>query len=449
MGIERISPIDDRYWNQSKEFKIFSEKSLFKHRIKVECEYIIFLSNKIGTPDLETEEIKQIRKIFNNFSNSDFERIKELEKETKHDIKATENFIREEMRSMGITGKDHMIHFGLTSEDVNNLSYSLILDKASNILVKNIKSIVNILEKLSKDSKSLPMLARTHGQPASPTTLGKEFSNYLVRIKDHLENINKFKFPGKISGATGNFNSFYVAFPDINWFQLLKEFVNSLGLKFYGYNTQILPHDRISRFLRTLKSLNLVLIDMNSDIWDYISKRYFKLKTNEKEVGSSTMPHKVNPIDFENSEGNLKISNSLLTELSDELQVSRLQRDLTDSTIKRNYGVPLTHSLLAYKKCERGLKKLKPNKEEIVSDLNDHPEIVTEAIQTILRREGDSEAYERMKEFSRNKKRSLKDIRTFIKDLKISNELKEELLEIEPENYTGIAEELTEKALSK
>ena len=448
MVIERISPIDDRYWENCKEFKIFSEKSLFKNRIKVECEFLIHLSKHINNIKLSKEKTSEIRNIYRNYSDDDYQEIKEEEKKTNHDIKATENFIRKRIRKRDITDKDNMVHFGLTSEDVNNLSYSLILKEALEIIVKKINNIIKELKSLIKKTKDLEMLARTHGQPASPTTLGKELTNFLVRIKNHLETLSNFKLPGKVSGATGNYNSFQVAYPDIDWIQLTKNFVNSLNLKFSAYNTQIMPHDQISILLRTIKSLNLVIIDLNSDLWDYISREYFKLRTKENEVGSSTMPHKVNPIDFENSEGNLKMGNSLLTNLSDELQVSRLQRDLTDSTMRRNYGVPLAHSILGYKSLNRGIQKLEPNKEKIINDLEAHPEIITEAIQTILRREGDSKAYEKMKKFTRNKERSLEEIKNFIKELEIPNNVKEELLKITPRNYTGLATKLTEKALS-
>ncbi len=446
--MNKISPLDDRYRSRCEDLAIFSEKEVFKKRLKIEAEYLIFLAENIGNPSLTREEKKIIRGIYQNYDEKDFKGIKKIEKTIKHDIKSVEEFLKSKMKDNGVNSKTNMIHFGLTSEDINNLVYSILLKKAKKTLLKEVEKLRNQLKRLAKDHKNLPMLSRTHGQPASPTTLGKEFTNYLDRIEDHHKILKDYKFPGKISGATGNYNAFEVSYPDVDWVELSQDFVRRFELEPSVFNTQIVPHDKISRFLREIKSLNLVMIDLNTDLWDYISRDYFLLKTNEEEVGSSTMPHKVNPIDFESSEGNLKIANTILTELADDLQVSRLQRDLSDSTMKRNYGVGLSHSLLGYKKCHTGLTKLRPNKKEIRGDLKDQPQVLTEAIQTILRREGDKKAYQKVKEFSRGKKRNLEELKAFIEDLEVDQEIKEELISLETENYTGLASQLTEKYLN-
>ncbi len=442
--LNAISPIDGRYRNKVKELAAyFSEEALIKYRVLVEIEYFIALC-EIPLPPLKkvsSSNFKALRLIYQNFSLSDAETIKDIEKTTNHDVKAVEYFIKHKMDALGLQDYKEFIHFGLTSQDINNTAIPLSIKEAINaVYVPEYLKVLTTLEARAKEWEKVPMLARTHGQPASPTRLGKEFEVFIVRLKEQFNLLNDIPSAAKFGGATGNFNAHKVAYPEIDWKAFGTSFVQEkLGLQHSFPTTQIEHYDHMAALFDTLKRINTILTDLNRDIWTYISMDYFKQKIKAGEIGSSAMPHKVNPIDFENSEGNLGIANAIFTHLSAKLPISRLQRDLTDSTVLRNVGVPFSHTLIAMKSTVKGLHKLVLNEEKFAEDLEENWAVVAEAIQTILRRENYSKPYEALKALTRtNQKITKKSIADFIDTLNVSNVIKNELKAITPSNYTGI-----------
>jgi len=436
-----ISPVDGRYRNKTKELaNYFSEYALFKYRIKVEIEYFIALTKQGIIPyEVSKKDIAEWRKIYSKFSVSKAKRIKEIEAVTNHDIKAVEYYIKEEFDKLGYGRYKEFIHFGLTSQDINNTAVPLsVKDYLSEIYVPSVKDVIKQIDDLSKSFKSIPMLAHTHGQPASPTNLGKELMVFIERLVNQYNLLLELPVAAKFGGATGNFNAHFVAYPSVDWVNFANEFITSLGLKRLQYTTQIEHYDLLAALFDTMKRINTILLDLSRDMWMYISMDYFKQRIKKGEVGSSAMPHKVNPIDFENAEGNIGIANAILVHLSEKLPVSRLQRDLSDSTVLRNIGVPFAHSLIAIASLQKGLSKLLINKEAIAKDLENNWVVVAEAIQTVLRREGYANPYEIVKDLTRkNTKITQQEVAHFIDKLKVSEVVKKELKAITPFNYTG------------
>ena len=441
-NLNAISPVDGRYSKQT-EFlsNYFSEKALIKYRAKVEIEYFISLT-EIGIKNLNKWDNKfndKIRNIYIEFRDEDALEVKEIEKTTNHDVKAVEYFIKRKFDEMKIGEFSEFIHFGLTSQDINNTSIPLSIKDFIPNYFEKINLVLSEIDDKVKGYSDIPMLARTHGQPASPTRLGKEFKVFSVRIKEQINVLKKIPHSCKFGGATGNFNAHQVAYPDIDWKNFAENFTKKLGLVHSFPTTQIEHYDNLARLMDCLKRINTIILDFNKDIWQYISFDYFHQKINKSEVGSSAMPHKVNPIDFENSEGNLSYANSIFEFLSSKLPISRLQRDLTDSTVLRNIGVPFSHTVIGFNSTLKGLKKLLINKNKIENDLKDNWIVISEAIQTILRREGIEKPYELLKDLTRNNEVVNEETFTnFINNLKVDQKIKEELLNISPFNYTGI-----------
>ena len=432
--------LDGRYKSKISELSdYFSEFALIKYRVFVEIKYLFELDEeKIFR--LSKKEKDLLKTLMDSFSLKDAARVKEIEKTTNHDVKAVEYFLRERLpREL-----HQWIHFGLTSEDTNNLSYGLILKDAIKkaicpALINVEKSLLDFSDKYS----DAVMLARTHGQPAVPTTMGKEFSVYAFRLKEQILELKEFKPVGKLNGAVGNYNSFVATYPDKNWISFSKNFVSGLELEPLLITTQIEPHDRMAKLCDVMSRINTILLDLSKDIWLYISFNYIIQSAAKDEVGSSTMPQKVNPIDFENCEGNLGMANSIFRHFSEKLPQSRMQRDLSDSTVQRNFGTAFGHSLLSYKSLLKGLSKIKANETLMKNDLENHPEVISEGIQTILRREGFSDAYETMKSMTRGKSITRNDIENFIRKLSVKNETKKDLLKLTPLSYSGLASKLS------
>jgi adenylosuccinate lyase len=443
-ALTAISPIDGRYRRQVSDLaQYYSEYGLIRYRVLVEIEYFISLCEQ-RLPQLKTfpqNKFKALRAIYLEFNEGDAKQIKEFEKTTNHDVKAVEYFIKGKFEALGIKKYSEFIHFGLTSQDVNNTSIPLLLkDSMEKEILPLIFEVHKLLKDYAKLWKSVPMLARTHGQPASPTKLGKELMVFCERIQKQLDLLKQIPYSAKFGGATGNFNAHNVAYPKIDWVKFGDKFVNkSLKLQRSQYTTQIEHYDNLAALFDNLKRINTILIDLDRDVWQYVSMNYFKQKIKEGEVGSSAMPHKVNPIDFENSEGNLGIANAILEHLSSKLPISRLQRDLTDSTVLRNIGVPLAHMVIAYKSLLKGLGKLELNKDALKADLEENWAVVAEGIQTVLRREGYPKPYEALKALTRtNEKITSSSIKRFIDELNVDQKVKDELKKITPHNYTGI-----------
>jgi adenylosuccinate lyase len=458
--LETISPIDGRYRRHTEPLaEIFSEKGLIRYRMKVEGAYLLFLSEhpQIGTRRFSVEEKELVRRL-HDFSTKDAGVIKEIEvkgfgsiKATNHDVKAVEYYMKEKLRGTSLEDSLEWIHFALTSEDVNNLAYGLMLsDGVGKVVSPSVEKLYQTIEELAQQYKDVPMLARTHGQPASPTTFGKEFKVFSSRVRRQLDQLKAYEILVKLNGATGNYDAHQVAYPEVDWTRFTGDFVEKLNdgikmkLKPNLATTQIEPHDTYAELFDNLRRLNTVLIDFDQDIWRYISDDWITQKPVEGEVGSSTMPHKVNPIDFENSEGNLGIANSLFGYFATKLPISRLQRDLSDSTVERNFGVALGHSIIGYESARRGLSKIAVNEKKVVEELESHPEVISEAIQTVLRRVGVEMPYEKLKELTRGRKPTMNDFKNFIDELDVSDGVKAELRKISPENYTGIARLLVE-----
>jgi len=442
--LNAISPVDGRYHRATADLcRYFSESALIRYRVLVEVEYFIALC-KVPLPqlkDLAPEVYLRLRECYRSFSETDAQRVKAIEKTTNHDVKAVEYFLKEKFAQLDMAAYGEFIHFALTSQDVNNTATPLSLKEAWLEVVRPVlDEVVDTLKSMAGKWKSVPMLARTHGQPASPTTLGKEIYVFADRLASQMAMMETVPFAAKFGGATGNFNAHHVAYPDVDWISFADYLVNeTLGLNRSRITTQIEHYDQLGAFCDNFKRINTILIDLARDVWAYISMNYFKQKIKKGEVGSSTMPHKVNPIDFENAEGNLGVANAIFEHLSAKLPVSRLQRDLTDSTVSRNIGVPVAHSLIAFKSLLRGLGKLIMNPEAISGDLNENWAVVAEAIQTVLRREGHPAPYEALKDLTRNHTVIDREIIAgFIDSLEIDREVKEELLRITPESYTGI-----------
>ena len=441
-ALTAISPVDGRYRRQLSHLSIyFSEFALIKQRVVVEVEYFIFLSEK-NFYTLPSKAKKHLQKVAEDFSLSDAEKIKKIEAVTNHDVKAVEYFLKDELEKEHAENLKEWIHFGLTSQDINNTAFPMLWKNAvEREYIPLVSQVTNVLSGLAKDWKDTPMLAHTHGQPASPTILGKEIMVFVERIKNQLEQFTHIPFTAKFGGATGNFNAHSVAYPKTDWVKFANEFVDKkLGLKRQQYTTQIEHYDLLAAHFDNIKRINTILIDLCRDLWQYISMNYFTQKINKNEVGSSAMPHKVNPIDFENAEGNLGLANALLEHLSAKLPVSRLQRDLTDSTVVRNVGVPFAHTILSMLSIKKGLSKLILNEQKISDDLENNWAVVAEAIQTILRRENYPAPYEALKQLTRgNTILGKNEIHTFIESLKISAVIKKELKKITPHNYTGLS----------
>ena len=443
-ALSAISPIDGRYSKKTESLKqYFSEAALIKYRVLVEVEYFISLCD-FPLPQLQnfpTKKYELLRNLYANFTNKDAQKIKDIEGVTNHDVKAVEYFIKEKFDKLGLQDFKEFIHFGLTSQDINNTAVPLSIKNAmEENYLPQIKNIVAKLKANAKRWKDVAMLARTHGQAASPTRLGKEIMVFVERIENQLALLNNIPFSAKFGGATGNFNAHHVSYPEIDWVSFANSFTaDALGLERQQTTTQIEHYDNVAALMDNLIRINTILIDFSKDIWTYVSMDYFKQKIKEGEVGSSAMPHKVNPIDFENAEGNLAMANTVFNFLSGKLPISRLQRDLTDSTVLRNIGVPFAHTSIAFASLERGLNKLVLNKKAIDTDLEKNWAVVAEAIQTILRREGFKNPYEMLKELTRNNEViNAESIANFINNLEISEKVKKELLAITPFNYTGI-----------
>ncbi|MEO9954504.1 MULTISPECIES: adenylosuccinate lyase [Nonlabens] len=443
-ALQAISPIDGRYRSKVEPLaNYFSESALIRYRVLVEVEYFIALSES-GIKQLQPlpeQTQEQLRDLYRKFNDEHAQAIKDIEKVTNHDVKAVEYFLKEQFDTLGLSDHKEFIHFGLTSQDINNTAIPLsIKDAIENVYLPELEAVRDDIHRLANEWKDIPLLARTHGQPASPTRLGKEFYVFVVRIEEQMNMLEQVQHAAKFGGATGNYNAHHVAFPEVNWQRFGEDFVESrLGLKHSFPTTQIEHYDHMAALFDNLKRINTIFIDLDRDIWTYISMDYFKQKIKAGEIGSSAMPHKVNPIDFENSEGNLGIANALFEHLAAKLPISRLQRDLTDSTVLRNVGVPLAHTIIAFKATLKGLNKLLLNEAKIAQDLENNWAVVAEAIQTILRREAYPNPYEALKELTRtNEKITGKSIANFIETLNVSEDIKAEMRVITPSTFTGI-----------
>lgn len=444
-----ISPLDGRYASQVEDLALyFSEYGLIKYRVNVELYWLKHLSQIakiVEVPVLSIPLQQQFEELIEHFSKADAQQVKDIEKSTNHDVKAVEYWLKEKFKDNAEIDKiKEFFHFACTSEDINNLSYALMLrDANQKVIVPKLQQLIGQLRDFAHRYASVPMMARTHGQAATPTTIGKEIANTVFRLDKQLKKLKQHSFMAKINGAVGNFNAHYVVYPEVDWFQENQVFIESLGLQMNPYTIQIEPHDSYVEYFQILLLINIILIDFNRDVWGYISLNYFKQKLRENEVGSSTMPHKVNPIDFENSEGNLGLANVLLDHLIQKLPISRWQRDLTDSTVLRNIGVALGYGILAYNSLLKGLNKLEVNEDIILQDLSSRWELLAEPIQTVMRRYGVEAPYEKLKALTRGKNgMTASEIQAFIENLDIPAEAKVELLKLKPENYLGIAERL-------
>ncbi len=443
-----LSPLDGRYSSKVEPLReIFSEFGLIRYRLHVEVEWLIALSNLQQLVELDEfapETIDLLRSMVLNFSVEDGKKVKTIEQETNHDVKALEYYMKESLGDApGLAGSLEFIHFGCTSYDINDNCFGLMLKHARDqVLLPAIKEVISMISDMATELADLPMLSRTHGQPASPTTVGKELRVFAHRLHSQKKSFESISINGKLSGAVGNFNSLHIAYPEIDWPTVAKDFVESLGLTYNPITTQTEAHDYIAEYSHCLHRINSILIDLCRDIWGYISIGYFSQKTIASEVGSSAMPHKVNPIDFENAEGNLGIANAIYNHLADKLPVSRWQRDLSDSTVLRNLGVPIGHSLIAYKSIAVGLGKLIVNQQRISEDLDRSWEVLSEAVQTVLRKHGGELPYEKLKELTRGVIISPGEIESFINELDLPDDEKRRLLELTPADYTGIAEQL-------
>ncbi len=435
-----ISPVDGRYRKQVQHLdEYFSEYALIKYRVQVEIEYLLFLEKKKFFK-LPGKTVKHLEKLAEDFGPEDAQEIKQIEFTTNHDVKAVEYFLKNELEKNGGAAAKEWVHFGLTSQDINNTAIPLSWKHA--IEYEYLPALLNLnteLKILATEWKDIPMLAHTHGQPASPTKLGKEIMVFVERIENQIEQFIGIPFSGKFGGATGNFNAHHIAFPKTDWIKFANEFVSHIGLNRQQYTTQIEHYDNLAAHFDCMKRINNILADFCKDVWSYVSMEYFKQKTKKGEVGSSAMPHKVNPIDFENAEGNLGMANAIFEYLASKLPVSRLQRDLTDSTVLRNIGVPVAHTLIAFRSLEKGLSKLIINDQKIYDDLDNNWAVVAEAIQTVLRRENYPNPYEALKDLTRGSQQiDKKTIHNFIDKLKVADSLKKELKKITPHNYTGL-----------
>ena len=446
-ALTAISPIDGRYANKVEDLRpVFSEYGLIRFRVLVEVRWLQALAKHpliTEVSPFSNAATKLLNNIVSDFSEADAQRVKDIEKTTNHDVKAVEYLLKEKITGCAELEKvSEFIHFACTSEDINNLSYALMLKEGRSIIVTQINECIAELKRLVMETANQPMLSRTHGQSATPTTVGKEFANVVARMLRQKEQLLSVPLLGKINGAVGNYNAHCVAYPDVDWAEFAQCFIESLGLQWNPYTIQIEPHDYIAEFFHALSRFNIILLDFDRDIWAYISLGYFKQKTIAGEIGSSTMPHKVNPIDFENSEGNLGIANALFSFLAEKLPVSRWQRDLTDSTVLRNIGVGIAHTSIAIQASLKGISKLQINVDAIEADLDANLEVLAEPIQTVMRRYGIAKPYEKLKELTRGQRITPEQMQLFIEKLEIPLEAKTTLLELTPRNYTGYAEKL-------
>lgn len=442
-SLQAISPVDGRYRAQVEALaSYFSEEALIRYRVRIEVLYFIALSEELPSLRhvLGEERRERLHDLYLSFSSQDALRIKEIERTTNHDVKAVEYFLKERFDELGLSDEKEFIHFGLTSQDINNTSFPLMIREAvEHVYLPELGGLVDQLKFYADQWVYVPMLARTHGQPASPTRLGKELEVYVYRLEEQIKVLEAIPHTAKFGGATGNFNAHAVAYPDHDWKHFATEFVHSLGLKREAFTTQISNYDQLAALFDVLTRINVILIDLARDFWMYISMEYFKQQIRPGEVGSSAMPHKVNPIDFENAEGNLGLANAIFGFLARKLPISRLQRDLTDSTVLRNVGVPLAHSMIALKSLRKGLGKILLNEEALHADLDSNWAVVAEALQTILRREGYPKPYEALKALTRtNEHITEQSIHDFIETLSVSQEVKDEMRRITPHNYTGL-----------
>jgi adenylosuccinate lyase len=446
-----LSPLDGRYASTVDPLRVyFSEQALIGYRVRIELEWLQALAQERAIRELKPFSARTLgafRRLIKEFAEADAGEIKKIEAETNHDVKAIEYWLRAKLRAnREAQAALEFIHFACTSEDINNLSYALMLrDSRDEVMLPRLDALIEALRGLAKRHAALPMLSRTHGQPASPTTLGKEMANFAQRLARARERIAAVPIPGKINGAVGNYNAHVIAYPGFGWERLARRFVERLGLEFNPLTTQIEPHDGVAELLDAYARANSVLLDLDRDVWGYISLGYFTQKLKPGEVGSSTMPHKVNPIDFENSEGNIGVANALLRHLADKLPVSRWQRDLSDSTAQRNIGTALGHTLLAYAAAQRGLSKLQADGARLAADLEQNWEVLTEAVQQVMRRHGVPDAYDKLKAISRGKRLERRSLAQFIKSLPIPPEAKKRLLALTPARYTGLAAELARR----
>lgn len=441
-----LSPVDGRYASKVEALRpIFSEYGLIKFRVTVEVRWLQQLAEVNGideVPALSAEAMQVLDDIVNNFSVEDAERVKTIERTTNHDVKAVEYLLKEKVADHSELAKiSEFIHFACTSEDINNLSHGLMLATARDeVLVPLMQELVDTVKAKAKEYKSVAMMARTHGQPATPTTMGKEFANVAIRLQRQLEQVKAVRLMGKINGAVGNYNAHLAAYPNVDWHQVSEQFVRSLGLDWNAYTTQIEPHDYVAELFDAVSRFNTVLIDFDRDLWGYIALNHFKQKTVAGEVGSSTMPHKVNPIDFENSEGNLGIANAVMSHLAQKLPISRWQRDLTDSTVLRNLGVGIAHAVIAYHASLKGLSKLEVNADVLSKELDTNWELLAEPVQTVMRRYGIEKPYEKLKELTRGKRITPSDLAAFIDALELPQAAKDEMKALTPATYIGRAE---------
>lgn len=444
-ALTALSPIDGRYGDKTTELRtIFSEYGLLKYRVQVEVRWLQKLANQadiLEVPTLSEQATKHLNEIVENFNEQDAIRIKTIEKTTNHDVKAVEYFLKEKVNTNEeLQAINEFIHFACTSEDINNLSYALMLKTARDtVLIPYWNKLITIITTQAKTYRDLPLLSRTHGQPATPSTIGKEFANVAYRLKRQLKQLESIEILGKINGATGNYNAHMVAYPQINWHKFSEEFVTSLGLQWNPYTTQIEPHDYIAEYFDCIARFNTIMIDFDRDVWGYIALNHFKQKTVAGEIGSSTMPHKVNPIDFENSEGNLGLANAIMSHLGSKLPISRWQRDLTDSTVLRNLGVGIGYAIIAYQSTLKGLNKLEVNQEHLLDELNRNWEVLAEPIQTVMRRYGIEKPYEKLKELTRGKRVDAQGMQQFIDSLALPEHEKARLKQLTPANYIGFA----------
>ncbi|TPQ25451.1 adenylosuccinate lyase [Methylomonas koyamae] len=450
MTLTAISPIDGRYASKVDALRpIFSEYGLIRYRVEVEVRWLQALAAeaKISeVPALSAEANRVLDNIVSNFSQADAQAVKDIEKTTNHDVKAVEYFLKEKVKGNAeLHAINEFFHFACTSEDINNLSYALMLKEGRGLVLAEIDATIAAIKQLALASAEQPMLSRTHGQSATPTTVGKEMANVVARMQRQREQLAKVELLGKINGAVGNYNAHSVAYPEVDWPQFAQNFVESLGLTFNPYTIQIEPHDYMAEFFHALSRFNTILLDFDRDVWGYISLGYFKQKTVAGEVGSSTMPHKVNPIDFENSEGNLGLANAIFGFLADKLPVSRWQRDLTDSTVLRNIGVGIAHTSIAIQSTLKGISKLELNPAALDQDLDMNWEVLAEPIQTVMRRYGIEKPYEKLKELTRGQRVTGDGMRAFVEKLEIPTDAKAELLALTPHSYTGYATALAKK----
>lgn len=444
-SLTAVSPIDGRYGNKTESLRpIFSEYGLIRHRVLVEVRWLQHLANTDGiaeVPAFSSHANKLLDDIVDKFSEADAQRVKNIEATTNHDVKAVEYFLKEKIAgNEELEAVSEFIHFACTSEDINNLSYALMLREARNqVVLPMLDDVIGRVKDMAHNYAEVPMLSHTHGQPASPSTIGKEMANVVYRFKRQREQIAAVPMLGKINGAVGNYNAHLSAYPELDWPEIARTFIEGLGLEWNPYTIQIEPHDYVAEFFDALARFNTILIDFDRDIWSYISMGYFKQKTIAGEVGSSTMPHKVNPIDFENSEGNLGIANAIFNHLAAKLPISRLQRDLTDSTVLRNLGVGIAHSIIAYSSTLRGISKLEVNEQRTAEILDNNWEVLAEPIQTVMRRYGIEKPYEKLKELTRGHRINAEGIREFVSKLDIPDSAKQELMEMTPASYIGNA----------